>query len=716
MNQKLTALVIATVMVASMATPASFVGTAAGNTGNTGTLMGAVANSSGGAVDNAQVAIYNEANDVYFDTTDGQGDYKMTGVSESNYTLVAYHSNYAEAIKSDVQVTAGQTTTADLTLEKPQTISGTVTDNEGAGVANLQVLLDNGDRFYGGVTDQNGDFTVRVPPGTYNTMIFSGGQGWVLENSLTLDTSSDTTTGLSLDVVKPTIHSSSITVTSGASGVDTSNLGVDVRVRNGMMNVRATNDKTENMGMPNELSSLGVDKDTTFEITINTENYEPNSLLWAARDVSWSTTKNDDGTTDITVTTKAAHLAGIQQEGLPIGPLMGKNPDEVTWPTGSADAADLGWERTVYFSLFDLSNMPSSARSDMGGMTVTTNAQTFMLPRLDDNELEIWVGGPHKDKSDQVHDGYYEAKIPDSQLEAWGVSTSDPASELQAKFKGSDKSASFTDLDDGVKVEMDLTYSAGSISVSPSGGGGGGGDDGDGPGGGHGGGGGGGGASGQHLSGAQSISEQFFGSSVSEARIDFQRSIEGRVSIKSIRALPSDVPRPDGDVVSSLDISVPDSERDRPATLSLTVSRDAIEAANTDPEKLKIARLRRGANAPEVLDTSVEAVTEDSVELSAETPGFSVFVVVSTDTADTPTATPAAARATPTPPPSTPTATPEPVEDTEAAASTPTQPQETSTPAMTTPSTPTPASSPGFGILAALVGLLATIGVVRRRR
>jgi PGF-CTERM protein len=714
MNQKLTALVLATVMVAAMATPAVTLGRAA--TGNTGTLTGSVANSGGAAVANAKVTIYNDADAGYLTKTDDSGEFTLNP-AQSNYTMVVSHPNYAPNVTQDVNVTAGETTERSATLYKPVTFSGKVVDGD-TGIPSVGVLLDDGNRFYGTFTDDSGSFSTTIPPGEYNVMVYSQ-QGYVLDGGLSLDTTTDRTTGRTLDVVQPTVETSSVSVIEGADGVDESSLSVDASVQNGFMMVRLlgsqdtpTPYEQPSSNMPEDLSDLGVDRDTVFEITMTLSDYEPNSLLWGARDVSWSTTQNDDGTVDVTVETKAVHLAGIQSETLPVGPLMGTNPDEVTWPTGSNDEADLGWQNTVYFGLYDLSNVPSETRSQLGGMTVTTNAQTFMLPRVREDSLEIWVGGPHTDKQGAKHDGYYEAKIPDEQLEAWGVSTSDPASELSAQFKGSDSSATFTDLDDGVKVEMDLSYSSGSVSVSPSGGDGGGNNNNPS----HGSSGGGGGASGQHLSGQSSISERLYNSPVSEARVDFGRSIQGRVSIRSIRALPSDVPRPDSPVLSSVDITVPENERNRPGTVSLTLSRSAIEEADTSPENLKIARLERDANAPEILDTSVEDVSDESVELSAETPGFSVFVVVSTETADTPTATPVSARSTPTPPQATPTPEPTATPEMETSTPEPTAAPETAAQGPATPSTPTPASGPGFGLGVALVGLLSAIAAVCRRR
>jgi PGF-CTERM protein len=716
MNQKLTALILATVVVGAMGTPAITIGRAA--TGNTGTLTGSVANSGGAAVGNAPVAIYNDANDVYRTNADNAGDYTLNPV-EGTYTMIVSppknRPQYAPNVTRGITVTAGETTERSVTLHEPVTFSGTVVDGE-TGVSNVGVLLDDGNRFYGAFTGDTGSFSTTIPPGEYNVMIYSQ-QGYILEGGLSLDTSTDDTTERTLNVVKPTVESSTVSVVQGAEEVDESSLSVDASVRNGFMMVRLLKDQgtptpgpttQSNPGMPADLTSLGVDRDTVFEIEMTLRDYDPNSLLWGARDVSWSTSQNDDGTVDVTVQTKAVHLAGITGHGLKVGPLMGTNPDKITWPTGSKDRADLGWKHTVYFGLYDLSNVPSETREQLDGMTVTTNAQTFMLPRVNDDSMEIWVGGPHKDKSGNDHDGFYEAKIPDSQLSDWGVSTTDPASELQASYKGSDQSPTITDVADGVKVEMPISYSSGSVSVSPS--------DGSPTNDPSSGGSGGGGAAGRHLSGSDSITERLYDSPVSEARVDFGRSIEGRVSIRSIRALPSDVPRPDSPILSSVDITVPENERDRPGTVSLTLSRRSITQADVTTESLKIARLERGADSPEILETSVNEVTDDSVEVTAETPGFSVFVVVSTETADTPTATPVSAKSTPTPPQSTPTTTPEPTmaPDTATPAPESTTAPAAATPQPRTPSTPTPASGPGFGLLGTLVGLLSAIVLARR--
>jgi len=363
MNQKLAAVVLATVMVGSMVGPTSLVGVAvAGNAGNTGTLMGNVANSGDVGVGNADVFIYNDANNIKGPTiTDNSGDYTINNVKQSNYTLVADHPNYAEAIERNVNITAGKTTTLDVTLQKPTTVSGTVTDTQGNPLDGLNVLLDGGERYHSARTQNGGKFSEEVPSGTYGTMIISPKRGFVLKNPQTIDTTTGDQT-VTLEAVKPSITSKSISVTSGSQGVETGKIGVDAKIQSGMMFVKVNNTSTSTR-KPNELKGLGVDQDTTFEISITAKNYTPNSLLWGARNVSWSTNKNGN-TVDITVTTKAAHMAGIQTEKIStIGPMLFRKPENVNWPSGAADKANIGWKRTVYFGLYDLSNMPSAVRN-----------------------------------------------------------------------------------------------------------------------------------------------------------------------------------------------------------------------------------------------------------------------------------------------------------------------------------------------------------------
>lgn len=73
------------------------------------------------------------------------------------------------------------------------------------------------------------------------------------------------------------------------------------------------------------------------------------------------------------------------------------------------------------------------------------------------------------------------------------------------------------------------------------------------------------------------------------------------------------------------DISVPSENEDTAATIEFTVSRDRIEAASADVDDLRV--LRGVGGGYETLPTSVEDTGEDSITLTAETPGFSIFTV-----------------------------------------------------------------------------------------
>lgn len=142
--------------------------------------------------------------------------------------------------------------------------------------------------------------------------------------------------------------------------------------------------------------------------------------------------------------------------------------DNIEWPTGGSDKANTGFNQTVYFNMFDLSNMPGGYAEGLNDMTVTTNAQVFSRPRMTNETLEVYVAGPHETRHGEKHEGFYRAFIPDKQLETWGAD-GDPENDLAAMYKGD--AASFTvdtSPDDGVWIELDIDYSDGLVRVGSS--------------------------------------------------------------------------------------------------------------------------------------------------------------------------------------------------------------------------------------------------------
>jgi PGF-CTERM protein len=148
--------------------------------------------------------------------------------------------------------------------------------------------------------------------------------------------------------------------------------------------------------------------------------------------------------------------------------------------------------------------------------------------------------------------------------------------------------------------------------------------------------------------------------------------------------------------VATVDIIVPASIEDEPATVTISINRDQVRDVGAEPEELQIERFTGNQYQP--LSTDVVSADSEQVTLRAETPGFSVFVV-SVPAATTPTPTPTVTPETPTPT-STPTATPEP-------------PTPTITPTATP--TSTPSDIPGFGATVAIIAVI-TLAVIARHR
>ena len=436
--------------------------------GEAATIGGTVTDGDGNPVASAQVVVHDDGYQVYETaTTDAQGKYSID-VPAGTYTVRADKDGYARA-SAEVDGTAGQTTAQDLALGVPAVITGTVTDSNSNPVQGAFVLVDGGGSYYYNTTNATGGYRVDVPAGDYSVTAFNGsemGTGSYLEGA----TAGNTYT-VDVGMVNPTIHYTNVTHVGGTSP-DMGKISVNARVMGGMMMVQLV-DGTPN-GMPHDLSDSGVDDTTEFEIKITVEDYDPNTLLWGVRDVNWTTSPNGSnaGATDITVRTKAVNLQGINQNenggDLPVGPTS--NYESVVWPTGSDDKADLGWNETVYFGIFDMSNVPSEVAGDAENMTIATNAQTFSRPQITDQGLKVYVAGPHLTTYGAEHDGFYDAFIPNAQLDSWGVD--DPSADLNALYKGDSSNFQVEETDDGAWIRLDISYSDGTVEIEPDTGGG----------------------------------------------------------------------------------------------------------------------------------------------------------------------------------------------------------------------------------------------------
>ena len=107
--------------------------------------------------------------------------------------------------------------------------------------------------------------------------------------------------------------------------------------------------------------------------------------------------------------------------------------------------------------------------------------------------------------------------------------------------------------------------------------------------------------------------------------IDFGAAVEGDVGVVELDAAPESTGRPPGAGVSVVEITVPETARDTPATIRTRVSADRLTEAGADAEDLRLSRHSGGEW--QALETTVVERDGDDVVLAAETPGFSVFAV-----------------------------------------------------------------------------------------
>jgi PGF-pre-PGF domain-containing protein len=107
--------------------------------------------------------------------------------------------------------------------------------------------------------------------------------------------------------------------------------------------------------------------------------------------------------------------------------------------------------------------------------------------------------------------------------------------------------------------------------------------------------------------------------------IDFGAAVEGDVGVVDLDAAPESTGRPPGAGVSVVEITVPETARDTPATIRTRISADRLAEAGADAEDLRLSRHSGGEW--QALETTVVERDGGDVVLAAETPGFSVFAV-----------------------------------------------------------------------------------------
>lgn len=224
----------------------------------------------------------------------------------------------------------------------------------------------------------------------------------------------------------------------------------------GLLQVQLQDPKETGLDV-DELIGLGVDETTTFAIEFETDYASPEILIGAGGDMEWTV----DGSGPYDVEIEAAPVSVQYNDS---------NPDMFDWPAGEADKATIGYDAQVGLAIWNMSTIPEAEQDLLEGAILATDAQVFGFPQYvdppeDDPELQLFVAAPGITVDDEQNTGFYEAFLPDALLDDWGVTEEE---ELSAAVMGDSADFTVEDVPGGMRLHMDVTYSAGYISISQS--------------------------------------------------------------------------------------------------------------------------------------------------------------------------------------------------------------------------------------------------------
>lgn len=209
---------------------------------------------------------------------------------------------------------------------------------------------------------------------------------------------------------------------------------------------------------PHDVADLGVDETTELRITLELDAFEPDTLLWAARDASWEVVETDGDRTVVEIETKATEIQKIDEMRTGFG-----DEDSVDWPTGTEDVADEEFEAVVEVWLWDFEELFGDA-DYMSGTSVMTNAQLFGLPEVEDGQLSIYMAAPGETVDGDDHSGFYQAHLSEELLEEWDVD--DPEEDLEVMWAGEPEQFHVEELEDGAYIEVEpVHFSDGTMEV-----------------------------------------------------------------------------------------------------------------------------------------------------------------------------------------------------------------------------------------------------------
>ncbi len=177
---------------------------------SSGTISGIVTNMSGAAIVGAIISYSGGSTTA---TTNSAGSYTLA-VAPGTYSVTASASGFLASTQPNVSVTSNSTTTVNFALAQSGTISGTVTNSAGTGLANATVSYSGGSAT--ATTNSGGAYTLSVAPGTYSVTASATGYQSSTQSNVIVSIGATTTANFSLVQLVGTI-SGTVTNSAGAA-------------------------------------------------------------------------------------------------------------------------------------------------------------------------------------------------------------------------------------------------------------------------------------------------------------------------------------------------------------------------------------------------------------------------------------------------------------------------------------------------------------------
>lgn len=432
--------------------------------GSTGTLTGTLTDANGDPVEGATVTA-GSFDGTQSTATDTNGDYSLA-LGAAPYSVHATGDGFATTPTETIDVVAGETTTLDFDMRPPAVVSGTV-EVLGEPSSPPTVIAAGEDGFGYADAEEDGSYQMELYPGEYTLFAeqTSPPVGVSVESYQLSVAAGD---ALSKDFSLQEIAITDVELKHvGGAKPEMEHVEEGVHQNGGTLFVDVGADGDSGRSHV-DLGDYGADETTELELTFTVTNYQPTSLIGAAQNVTWETAQNGSqaNATDVTVRFSPVKRSSIHNWRLDDFQSLVDAPAD-SWPSGEADVATDTRDATAVLNLYDMRTVPSDVVPDLEGMTITTNAQGFTRPTVADDELSVYVAGPHYEADGTtVNDGQYDAFIPDATLDDWGVE--DPESDLETLYKGESSEFSVTKEADGVWIHLDIGYSDGTVKISPA--------------------------------------------------------------------------------------------------------------------------------------------------------------------------------------------------------------------------------------------------------